>query len=146
MNISWQQYFLFIGSICLLYYLAIAVIYYQAKLKRIVTFKKVPQRFAPGLNPKAHITSIESNGTEDLMSYVDELVNDVKQLTKQSSKDGIVKEELTLALQVLLKRYSILKNTLFVSSINQFLETEAATNCSIYFDEYELKNLWSLAE
>jgi len=51
-----------------------------------------------------------------------------------------------MSLQVVIKKYGVLKDTLFVQSINKFIESEAETTCAIHFHAHELQSLWLVVE
>jgi hypothetical protein len=146
MAISWQQYFLFIGCATAAYYITIGLLYYRGEILYFLSTKKIFPQALPLSSNSPVVSEFNSDEKQGLMPYVHDLVNELQHTLSTSGRKRLIKEELIMSLQLLLKKYGMLNDTLFVQSINKFIESEAENSCSIHFNEQELKSLWLAIE
>lgn len=85
-----------------------------------------------------------SEEVRSLLSVAQELVVEVKDFIGKAAKSGTEREELIIALQVLLDKesYRALRQEPFRKSINNVILLELANKCSIQLDAGELERLW----
>jgi len=145
MAITWQQYFLFIGCATAAYYITIALLYYRGEILYFLATKKLGFQPFSLANEKPAGQS-NSGDNQGLMPCVHDLVNELQHTLATAGRKKLIKEELIMSLQVVIKKYAMLKDSLFVQSINKLIESEAETSCSIHFTEQELKSLWLALE
>lgn len=149
-SISWSDFLTTIAIVLLVYYLVVAGIYFR---------KEIFQLFSSGnSNPQGLHLSNEmdggplsynemtaATGKEDpyLNGKVHELLEDIKNLLATASQAKSVREELIMALQMLLRNYAILKDLPITTDINQHIMAELKDTCSITLSDAEMNRLWN---
>jgi hypothetical protein len=148
--ISWSQFLMTITFVLLIYYLIITAFCFR---KEIFNFFKPrvsgPQGFTLSNQSQEHPLSYNeitaATGKEDpyINGKVHELLEELKSLLSTAAKAKTVREELIMALQLLLRGYPVFKNLPLREEINQHIITECKVICSITLSEAEMKMLWN---
>lgn len=156
-SISWQTYFTSCIFLLVVYYVAVAVVYYRqdllSKLNNQSTFQQsieIPQ--AKEFDHKDYQPKVEEGPEINNGNYLPE-ANDYSELA-ESAKDELQaftmaaatqysKPELTIALKKILKRYVALKASSFQLSINNVITHECKNNCSTELSDDEVAELWN---
>ena len=125
-SVSWQQYFSFIAIVTTLYYLALWVIYYKAKLLSFSGLK------APQSAGNEEVQREEVAGNAQLV------IDEIK--TVFAGRES--RNELIHGLQGKLKKYNQWDEPGFREIINAFITAESENKCSIHLSEEDLSALW----
>lgn len=151
-TISWSHFFFTLAVMLGVYYLCLLVYFRKELLHHLSTHAGSHQRTtgARHHSNKEHrydgdhlATSIDNKENHSgLFSIVQELLPDLQDVFQTASRKGYVKEELLFALQSKLEPYHQLKLTPFQRAVNNFMEAECYSLCSIQLDEQDLDYLW----
>ena len=149
-SISWSEFLTTIAIVLLLYYLVVVSIYFR---------KEIVYLFSSGLpNPQGFHLSNEidrrpmsynemtaATGKEDpyLNGKVHDLLEEVKHLLAAVVQARTVREELIMAMQMLLRNYAMLKDLPITTEINQHIVAELKDTCSITLSDAETNMLWN---
>ena len=125
--ISWKQYFTCLLIFTILFYLFVWIFFYQAKLSVL-----------PWLRNRRTISLPGEDQPDELLSTTQQILDEIKPVfTKQYTKN-----ELLLALQVKLKRYSEWDEPGFRDTINEFISAQSQSKCSIRLSEEDKRAIW----
>ncbi len=126
-SISWQQYILFLIIAIIIYYLAIWIIYYKAKLPSF-----------SGIKNFRRISLRGEDAPDEVMTTTQHIMDEIRAVFDGRQN----KNELILALQLKLKRYSQRDEPGFRDTINEFIVYESQSKCSIRLGEEDQRVLW----
>jgi hypothetical protein len=98
--------------------------------------------FDGSLEKNKNEMSKEEEDNALLFSVVHDLMEEMKEVFKVAAVKKFPKEELMVAIKGKLRKYKKLKGTALHISVNNYIIKESEQNCSIQFEESELKNLW----
>lgn len=125
--ISWQQYFVFLLISTILYYLFVWVVLFKAKLPAISSVGNFRQ------------DSLQAGDEPDeMMTTAQHIIDELRPLFGNVSN----KNELILALQLRLEKYSQWEEPGFRETINRFVVSECQSKCSIRLSEEDQRALW----
>ena len=124
--ISWHQYVVFLLIALVIYYLAIWVIYFKAKIPSLADLRQQP--------------GLSFGGDERANEETSPLQEAIENI-RLSFRKGLHKDELVFALQQQLKVYQQNNDPRFRETINGFI-SESADKCSIHLSEEDLRVLW----
>lgn len=147
-SISWQAFFTTLALLLLIYWAFIGLSFYRHEIKLLLAGKGKPGLQGASLiteSPfEADIEDTPVATDTGLFPIAYALAEEIKQLAKEAGRRRLVREELMQALQSLIKKqpYPSLSNTAFRIAINNLVEAEIGTNCSIQFSKEELQMLW----
>lgn len=155
-TISWSTYFEIIGLILIAYYAIIAIVFYRRDFEFILTHRSTFQQPIAIPQVKEFDHEVHQSKTAVTQENIDlffpdannfsavaeSLIDELKAFTLSSGTD-YNKVELINALQKLLKRYFVLKESPFQTYINIVIANECENNCSIVLSEEELSVLWN---
>jgi hypothetical protein len=148
--ISWSQFLTTITIIILFYYLVVAILYYKREIFSLFkTASSGPHAFSFGREnqdrPISYNELTAATGKEDpyLSGKVHDLLEDVKNLLLVGAKVKTIREEIIVALQLLLRNYLVLKDLPITAEINEHIIAEAKGICSITLSDAEMKMLWN---
>jgi hypothetical protein len=143
-SISWQSFLTFIVVSAGTYYFFVILIYYKREISRLLkgkTFSTPPE------NGTELFSSAQKGGTSnnpiDLFSLAHELLEELKQVFSAALREGYPRQELIVALQILLRNYKKLKQSDVQSEINNHIETQSKETCSITLSAAEIQRLWN---
>jgi hypothetical protein len=125
--VSWKTFLSIIFILSLLYYLSLVLLFYKKEVIRLIRTKQVVTQPSDAQLPN---------------TLIHELLEDLKQLFLKASRQGYPKEELILALQVLLRNYRSLKGGALEPEISNHIRTVCSEICSISLSDLELGRLW----
>ena len=151
-TISWSHFFFTLAVLLGVYYLCLLVYFRRELFYHLSTHAGSHQR-TTGVthhSNKGHTydgdllaTSIDNREDHSgLFPLVQELLPDLKAVFQTASRKGYVKKELVFALQSKLEPYHQLKHTPFQRALNNLMETECYSECSIQLEEKDLDCLW----
>ena len=126
-TISWPQYFLFLLVATIIYYLLVWIIFFKALLPDMNKFRLATRFQQPG-----------EDQPDELLHTTQHIIDEIRPLFKGRNN----KNELLLALQLHLKKYSAWNEPGFRELLHAFINQESQTICSIQFSEEELRLLW----
>lgn len=147
-KISWSQFFWFLITVLILYYIYVAMTHFS---KGIIQFflKRVEK---PSLSIKAQTpkqvlstNALSSNEmqSEKQLSFIYDMLEDLKNLFSSASKTKIVKEELVQAIRTRLNNYAKIKDKYVLEELNQHICLEAKEQCGIDIYPEDIKRIWS---
>jgi hypothetical protein len=131
-SVSWSSFITTLVVLLAIYYIVIAVLYFRDDVMSLLKRKEKP---APSSSP-------EPQNRGSMFSSVHELMDELKELFFTAASRHYPEEELVMALQSTLKRYSNLKDTQFEAAINNDIQQSALSMCNISLDESDLKRVW----
>jgi len=157
-GISWNNYIVVVVLLSLAWYLFVGLRYYFDDIKDLVTGKRKPQfrslvvKSIPKLD--ANFDYQESNeilNTQVEFETVDPIFNEVEELTAKL-KNAIIdviqkkltKKEFKDRLRLILKENTLLGNSSFRPSINEFIVSECEKQESVSLTHQEVEDLWDL--
>jgi len=148
--ISWSQFLTTILILLLIYYLLVISRFYKKEIFRFFTRSPSQLDGFPFSNeqsgspvPPNKIMTEKPVDDPCLSQDVYELLHGLKSLLETAAKAKTIKEELVMALQILLRNYSYLKDPSIKAEINQRVFVEVQNICSITLSEAEMKMLWN---
>ena len=143
-KISWADYLQTIACALTVYYAFIATMYYRHDLMHLINGKqKISIR--PFSSPEK-ITdartelSIGPEGENQNSKLVQALTDEIQALVSATGTSQPEKKEILSSLQQLLNKYPTIKSD--KTSIEHFIKSEYAANCSVHLSEAELKGVW----
>lgn len=143
-KISWYSFITTITILLVIYYIAIAILYYRNDIMRLFKdgFKKPAPGNSPGTSELSALSEKNSKADPTLFAQVHELMDELKNIFFEADAQHFQKEELLMALQSKLKHYSNLKTTPFQIAINNHISQSASSICNTTFEESDLRQLW----
>jgi hypothetical protein len=149
-SISWSQFLTAIAYFLVFYYIVLAGLYYRIEVLGLFKPKTIRQNaFSQGNVISDRSIAIGNMSGEvgkedtDTNGKVHELMQEIKDLLATAAKAKTIKEELLMALQMLLRGYPDLKELPIISEINQHIVAECKNICSITLSDAEMKMLWN---
>ncbi len=136
-NISWVTYWTAIGIILFIYYTSICLRYYLFEVKQILS-GKLKLTFKKRLNSYP----IEAPSQQDFFPVINQFQQQIKTILSDAAEKNLIKQEIIYSLQLLFKKYAIVKDTSFQSSINDYILNEYSNYCSIHLNEEDVMSLW----
>jgi hypothetical protein len=125
-SISWSQYFLFLGLATTIYYLVIWVVVFKAK---VPVFS----------NSDFRVASFRGEDEPDeLLTTTQHIINELRPVFNGRTN----KNELMMALQKKLEKYTEWDEPGFRETINDFIASESDFKCSIRLGEEDQRALW----
>ena len=154
-DISWGTYLSVTAAIAVVYYFFLTPIFYRNEITKIFISRNSDFSNKPieskninattnSENDLQELSGMQGNAKEDYYQsdMAHELMNELKKVFKKASDKKFLKEELIQALRITLKTYSPLKEGPFYGGINDLIEFECQSQCSIYLNEDETELLW----
>jgi hypothetical protein len=148
-SISWSQFFTTLFLLLVIYYFFVISLFYKKEIFRFFIARPKPDGFpfyreANGM-PLSDGETTKRKAADDTVQSQDltELLNNLTSLLTTAAKAKTIKEELVMALQILLRDYSYLKDLPIKAEINQHVFAEVQNICSITLSEAEMKMLWN---
>ncbi len=139
-TISWQNYFTVCAVLLVIYYTAIIFLYYRQDVAMIfrqqISFRK------QGAFAQANQTALLQQQGNDIDALGSNLTDEIKAFAA-SAGNQYNKTELQYFLQMLLKKYAVLKNSEVQASITKTIISECKNNCSIELSDEEAGMLWN---
>lgn len=126
-KISWSQYFFYLLVLVIIYYLIVWIVFFKAKLPSLNGLRRMP-----GVNRFAE------DQPDELLSTTQHIIDEIRPLFKGRPN----KNELILAIQLHLKKYNQWDKPGFREHLNEFINYESQSKCSIQFSEEDLRVLW----
>jgi len=153
-NISWSDYWIFIGITLVVYYASVSALYYLNEIKQIFSGNSSlrlklnhSKRFViTNLDNKGNYSNtdnISSQPVNDINSVVSEYMNEIKSLLQQAAHNNLIRQEIIYSLQQLANKYFSIRDSPFKSFITNYIFIECYNYCSIHLDEDELKGMWA---
>ena len=147
-RISWTEFLLTATILLGLYYLIMGCLLFRKEVFNLfkcdtASPEGILLKTETGNQPffKNEMTGV--TGQEDLHGKVHDLLEDVKGLCSAAVKAKTVREELMMALQLLLRDYSMLKHLPITTAISEHIIAEAKDTCSITLSDAEMNMLWN---
>ncbi len=161
-QISWAIYLKVVCILLVIYYLVVAIKFFS---KELLSF------FVPGssqsgnnlfkerkINQKEHVSSDQSHpdllkpdnmytatehAVDDTFLQVEKLAATLKEVVEDAASNSMIKEELMLSLQFVLKKYQHLKGSPFLVAINNLIASECNKYNLPQLNAEELAMLWN---
>lgn len=134
-SISWQTYFTVSAVLLVIYYSAILFLYYRQDMAMLfrqqVSFKKHTGSFAEQVQAPGDLNTLGTNLKDEIIAFA------------ASAGADCNKTELQYGLQLLLKKYAVLKNSEVQADITKTIISECENNCSIVLSDEEAGMLWN---
>ena len=126
-SISWQQYFLFLNISIGVYYLAIWIVYYNAKFPLF-----------PGVGNFRSPSFYGEDEPDEVLHTAQHIMDELRPLFANQQRKG----ELILGLQRRLKKYNQWNESGFREVITAFIVSQSEQQCSIRLSEEDQQVLW----
>lgn len=147
-NISWSEFIWFLVITLVLYYLYVAIIYFHKNFFFFFRREQKKTDFAiktvQTTTPASPINPSPSNEltAESQLSFIYDLLEDLKGLFASASKSKMVKEELIQAISSKLNNYPRLRDNEVSEDLNQHIRLEAEEQCNIEISPEDIKRIW----
>ena len=151
-NISWLEYLTFIAVSALIYYAFVLFTYYRYDLLQTINAKQpasvntlkftadsINQSDSTVVGEDFQPKIMEGNQSQIVQSFMDE----VRAYLEEAARNETSKEVLLQCLSLIAGKYPLLAQSEYRHSIDQFLITEAETNCAVLLGEGEVSGVWS---
>lgn len=126
-NISWSQYFTIIIVATILYYLFVWLVIFKGKLS-----------FFPALTTIRPAGFHGEDQPDEVITTAQHVMDEIRPLFVSVGN----KNELVLALQLRLEKYSQWEEPGFRETVNRFVLSECQSKCSIRLSDDDLRVLW----
>jgi len=126
-GISWQQFILFLLIANFIYYLFVWVVFFKARLPIL-----------SGVGKLGSISLHPEDQPDEMLTTAQHIMDEIRPLFNGRSN----KNELLLALQGKLKKYSNWEEPGFRETLNEFITAESRSKCSIRLSEEDQRVLW----
>lgn len=137
-SISWQSFLILTTFLLITWYVLIGIRYYSKDIRRIIFSK----RKINSDHPNGSGAQEPSANAMDLFDSALRLRNDIRQILATAARKQFPKEELVMAIQIMLREYPQLHHTAFQVAINHYIEQESENKCSTLFGEDDLRIIW----
>ncbi|MFT3932816.1 MAG: hypothetical protein QM726_04295 [Chitinophagaceae bacterium] len=148
-SISWSAYIQFILVASLVYYVIVLLIYYRKDMLHLAKegFPGKKKLVTAIVNPvsiptKEPVVSTDETNNNIMFSSVHDLLEEFKTLFPEAGQKKFIKEELIVAVQIALKKYSTIKGTVFQIAVNNQVVQHAKDYCGFELDQYDIKCIW----
>jgi hypothetical protein len=149
-SISWLTFIAILVLALITYYLYLLVRYYRQEFLSLLSMPiklGKPKSYQTHLikNEKSQHSSQSSNfekPNEETFTIIHELLEDLKNMFLNASKNKMVKEELIQAIGSKLKTYPSLPESDLIDDINNHLIMEIKENCQLDIFPDDLKRIW----
>lgn len=163
-NTSWLEYLVFVTIVLIVYYLYVGLKFYSQQLRLILSGKRKlftatehnnlqPEDTydnAPLLqgeeqqelfvSEKKYASSIKE--IDDTFQKAEELAALLQESIAYAASKNYIKEEFILSIQLLLKKYHVLKGTPYLVDVNNLIASECEKHGYILLNAEELVMLW----
>jgi len=145
-QISWAEYCTAMAVLCSAYYIVIIVLYFRREVLDLFSGNKklvapAPLPSSSPRHPAANLVrTAEGNTSQEEKLFA--LTNQLMQVLQPVFGNDYVKGELMTALQLILRKYPLLKGTAFQVSVNNYIGMESENQCSVSLSEQELSGIW----
>lgn len=159
-NISWFRFGMISLFAVIVYYLAIAILYYRKRaLALLIKPKSKGNLFAglsvpedtdeglPGLvldepDETAKVSPHVKKQEPDLYPIANELVESIDEFIAKAGQKEQVREEVMFGIQQIIGKYPIIKSSGFKTAINNYILIAIKGNCHFSVEDSELETLW----
>ena len=128
-NISWGSYWSALTVLLFFYYAYLLLRYYR---------KDIAGRLA--ITPRIQLDKEIEDGTP---STIIQAINDeIIAYLEQASHERTMKQELVFALRKIALKYKSVRNSQYLSAINNLIHVECGNKCGIHLSEEEIRQVW----
>ena len=149
-KISWSEFIWFLVLVLIPYYLFVLSIYFR---KEVQAFMRNPAQWHRPVSEAAALNGAEpfntsqtvpaASSSDDIsISFIHELIEDLKNLFTTASKSKMVKEELVQAILSKLKSYPHLQGSDLQEDIANHIRIEAKDKCDIELTGDDTRRFW----
>lgn len=149
-SISWSQFLVSLIWLVVIYYCLVALLYYRTEILGLFKSRQSKQivfeqesKFQDGALSGNEWNVSDGKENVQATGKVHELMAALKSLLATAVKAKTIKEELVMALQMLLRDYPDLKELPIVTEINQQIKKDCQNICSITLSDAEIRMLWN---
>lgn len=152
-QISWSSYITIVVVLLAGYYFFVGFWYYRDNLLQLLSGRKITAgdtvNFTaqhPLIKPEQslHQANVqEVFEKQNLFQLTQSLSDEIQAFLNEAGRNKIHKGDVIYSLQLLLAKYPALKDSSFREFIQNLIETECETNCSIHLSDEELSVLWN---
>jgi len=135
-TISWQSYLTTLALVIAIYYAFLLIFYYRNDLEVLVRSKNESQPF-------------QANGEEFQRPSVDSdegivyaCMDEVNAFFEEAKKRKWHKNELTYAIQSIVKKYPAIRTSGYKKSVSTVLQNQCEHICNIHISAEELEHVW----
>lgn len=126
-GISWQQFVIFLLVANIIYYGFVWIVFYKARLPIL-----------SGVGKVGSISLHAEDQPDEMLTTAQHIMDEIRPIFS----DRYNKNELILALQGKLKKYSSWDEPGFRETLNEFITAESRSKCSIRLSEEDQRVLW----
>ena len=132
-SVSWLQYIETILILFSIYYPVVILLYFR---------KDVLKYFTHGIIFSKPVDQANEISRQDIQPAVYELMDDLNRAFKNATDKKLIKEELLMMLQKLMKQYPQLKEHELKNEITQHIKSHCSDRCNMMLSDEEIKMLW----
>ena len=126
-SITWSQYFTYLPLTVTAYYLFVWLVFFKAKLS-----------FLTNISNLRTFSVYAEDQPDEVMATAQHIIDEIRPLFNGRQN----KNELILALQLKLRKYTDWNEPAFRDTINEFVQSECRTKCSIRLSDDDQRALW----
>ncbi|MDQ6762624.1 MAG: hypothetical protein M3015_08355 [Bacteroidota bacterium] len=137
-NISWDQYATFLSITLIAYYIVILSLFYRKDFLHYLS------RFNNSTSDGAFDIIEQEKDKPAIVDSTDlnTLENELEAALQNGGKNKLIKEEIFLSLQLVLRNYHSLKFSPQKELINNYIIQGCEKLCSIHLDDENVNQLW----
>jgi hypothetical protein len=150
-QISWASYFTAIGVTLTFYYTIICFKYYLNDIKEILAGKSKwffkGKLFDSSIKARHNFETTannfeETDNNQNLFPVINQIAQEIKMTLEDAARKNQARQEVVCALQLLLRKYTAIKQTPFELIVNNYILIECSNYCSIHLEKEEVNMLW----
>jgi hypothetical protein len=152
-NISWSEYLTFILVSALIWYAYVFYAYFRYDLFQSISGKKADSsnaiHFGTASTQQTESSPVNFQGDQPQLTetnqsqVIESFVEEVRAYLNEAGQEEIPKESLIQSLSRITNKYSLLSQSEYKASLDQFIIQEAEANCAVLLDKNEVSRIWS---
>lgn len=139
-NISWQNYWIFIGVTTFAYYLVVWLTFLRKSVSLRTIFGRWYFTNSQDRQSLPHPNMISNTEYEE--SIVHACMDELNAFFDNQKKSKSVKTELMYSLYSILQKYPSLKNSDYKESLTNVIAVQCENICSTHLSAEEMKGVW----
>ena len=133
-QISWASYWITIAVAVSLYYIMVGLKFYFPEIKELFS-----KKFIPGSNA----FSKSKTESDELFPLLNQLTQELKMFLENAVERNLKRQEILHAIQLLLRKYPLIKTTSFQGIVTSYIINECSNHCSIHLEEADVIRMWT---
>lgn len=147
-HVSWTNYLAFIIIILIGYYTIILLRYCQGDIRNMLlggrlSFRRIIRSNKPSTEIQAMKTCNNEQSDEDhLLAQIAQFKVEITHIFEEAAENNLIKQEVIFSLQRLAKKYSQIKASSYLTSVNNYILIESSNYSSVQLNESDIHGVW----